>query len=1027
MYERSLLFGSIFLLACLFSRPLTGQQTLCYPLDGNLGAAGDSGPDLSVLTNAQGENGAFISTDLPANFCPQGGTTTAFHFEDNVGLAFDNNAAGLIDCDYTVEFTVNFEELPANQLFDSPWIWIFGTYQDDDGIFIWRETIFGNIFIEFWDSNDRLKTVEFNDFNTTDWFHFTITRNCAGQVNLYINCELFTTFNDTRNILRLHPETGNTMLFFQDDPAVTQNDAAPGKVRDIKISDFIKEESAIAGECDCLCESLTLDCQVEITRDSLTCDPALIGSRIDTIAFAAPCACQCDSIITTTFRLLPAEACVPVCEEVLVSDTLLCPGTLFQSYVIKQDTTVCDTTAIDPGCILIECTTVQLLPTASFQLDTLICAGESVLVGNEVFSTTGTFQLTLPAANGCDSLITLDLTVLDGQTIPADTTVCTGTLVEDVLIQRDTAFCKTVSGTQGCQTTFCYNVRVYPLTVTEIQERFCPGDSWAFGDTLLTSPGLYSRTFEDRNGCDSLVQLQLDTIQTPSLVIDTVLCFGSVLNGVVILADTLICETLPDPESCLVNRCYQVKADTAYIFEQQERVCRGETFAFGDSVYAAPGTYLHRLKAANGCDSVIALVLTERLPPLVSITGSSTLCPGKTSVLNAGGGFADYEWMPTGESTQIIELGAPGVYTVRVTDEFGCRNEKSIEVVTVPPVEGNIEILQTELCPGSSDAVLQAISSGGTLPVSYQWSDGSNAPTLSGISAGTYELIVRDGEGCTARDTVNMEPPVPFDWEATVVSPSCPDSGDGAITVNLIDGNGPFLFGFKDGPLSPDSVFAGLSAGTYFVMAEDINGCRQELTAELMPQPLPNIGIDPPGTTISEGDSVVLNLVYSDLPAVQTINWTPPESVDCDTCSRVVAQPAASTDLSVSVVDVNGCRVSTSAFIEVVPLPEDSDTSRADREFFVPNAFSPNGDGINDVLMVFGAKGMPPTFAMKIFNRWGELVYEGSDLSVNDSDRAWNGKVNGGNAPAGVYLWSIVLSPATGPPERLSGQFMLMR
>ncbi len=1027
MVKTFLFTGVTCLLFCLFPLLTKGQQSICYPLDGTLQATDFGAPPLSIRSNSNGQNGGFIPSDLPLNFCPQGGTTTVFHFEDNVGLAFDNNAADLIDCEYTVEFTVNFEELPASTLFDSPWIWVLGTYEDDDGIFIWRETLFGGLYIEFWDSNERLKTVPFNAFNTTDWFHFTITRDCSGLVQLYVNCQFFTDFNDTRNILRLHPSTGNTMIFFQDDPSVLVGDSAPGKVRDIKVSNYIKDDPEITSLCDCLCENMASDCPIEVTRDSFTCNPSLIGVVIDTISFSTPCTCQCDSIINTNFILLPMEECVPNCEEVSISDTLLCSGSIFNSILITQDTVICDTLATNSNCTIIECTAIQLLPNTSFQLDTFVCSGGSVLIDDVTFNTTGTYHLPLQAINGCDSLLTLNLTVLDGQTITVDTTVCLGSFLENTLIQNDTSFCNTVSSNQGCQVTFCYNVQVDEAIITQIQKRVCPGETWIFGDSLLTMPGLYTQIFSNRNGCDSLVQLQLDTISTPTVMADTSLCLGSVFKGVVIVSDTLICETVPDAQSCFIKQCYRITANNIYIVEQQVSVCEGEAYPFGDSIYFAPGNYLHPLKAGNGCDSIIVLTLAERMSPQVSIFGSPTLCPGKTSILEASSGFATYEWSPTGDTTEFVVLEFPGTYTVKVTDEFGCQNEQSIEVIEVPPVEVTIEVLQPELCPGYNDVILTATVTGGTMPYTYQWSDNSGMIVISDIPSGNYSVTILDEEGCSDSDTVNVEPATEFELQTEIVRPSCPESQNGAISVQAINGYGPFLYGINGSPLSSDSIFSSLETGVYVIAAEDINGCRQEVVLELLPNAIPVISIDPPTSSIVKGDSISLDLIGIDLSLIQTINWSPPDIYNCDSCHTVIAQPLTSTDIGVEIVYNNGCLATADAFIEVLSKPINTDSIKLEDKIFVPSAFSPNGDGVNDNLVVYGADNLNGYFSMKIFDRWGVLVYEGSNLSFNSAEETWGGGFNGFNAPAGVYIWSIVLKSENSPAESFFGHFTLLR
>lgn len=1005
---------------------ILAQETICYPLYGGLQASDNSSPELIALSNTQGQSGAFVTTPLPPNLCPGGGNTTAYHFANNAGLAFNNNTAELIDCDYTVEFTVNFEELPANGFFDSPWIWVFGTYNDDDGIFIWRDIISGRLYLEFWDSNTRLKTVPFDAFNTTDWFRFTITRNCAGQVRVYINCAFFTDFNDTRNILRLHPSTGNTMIFFQDDPSILVGDSAPGKVRDIRISNYIKDQATVTEECDCLCENMAAECTVEITRDSFVCDPDLVDIKIDTIPFSRPCACNCDSIITTNYLLLPAEECMTPCEEVVSSDTLLCPGSFFHSVVILQDTTICDTTLVDPNCLAIRCTNIELLPIFAIALDTFICTGESVQVGTQTFTATGTYEVMLTAANGCDSIVAIDLKVIEGQPITVDTLLCPGAFLENILILNDTSFCRTISGAQGCETMLCYNVQVYPTVITQLQEEICPGGTFIFGDTLLTFPGFYSRRFIGQHGCDSLVQLRLDTIATPTIIQDTTLCFGTVFAGAIILRDTFICETVPDVQTCALNRCYRVKADTAYIFERRETVCLGSSFVLGDSSYTAPGTYLHHYKTISGCDSLIVLILDQRPPLPVSISGSPTLCPGKTNALNAGSGFVAYQWTPTGETTQIIQPKTPGTYIVRATDSFGCQSEDSIAVVASPPVLVDIEVLQQELCPESEDAILQANIDGGTIPYTIRWSDGSDTPTLSGISAGRYTVQVRDGQDCVSTDTVVLSPIVGFDIDIASTPPSCSDNPDGSIRVHASNGSGPFLYEINNQGLSVDSIFSGLLPGTYTLSVEDINGCRQEEVVFLEAENSIQLTIFPATAGVQYGDSITLILQPENLSAdIASISWSPVGILDCATCPAAIAAPTTDTTISVVVTLKNGC--SLSAYSQIQVVQEHMDSTGSKHKFYAPTAFSPNDDGVNDVFRIYPGKEVTEIRYLMIFDRWGENVLALDNLPVGDLSLGWDGRKAGQQLPSGIYIWLAELRYENESIEHISGNVLLIR
>jgi gliding motility-associated-like protein len=140
---------------------------------------------------------------------------------------------------------------------------------------------------------------------------------------------------------------------------------------------------------------------------------------------------------------------------------------------------------------------------------------------------------------------------------------------------------------------------------------------------------------------------------------------------------------------------------------------------------------------------------------------------------------------------------------------------------------------------------------------------------------------------------------------------------------------------------------------------------------------------------ISEGESVQL-MVNSNSNHTNVYSWSPAESVDCPSCSVTYATPSSSTLYSVSVIDLNGCHTTDTLFVEVKPISS----------FFIPNTFTPNKDGANDVFELHGDKGNLAFLNFAVFNRWGEKVFESSDHQFH-----WDGTYQGEDLPAGPYTY----------------------
>lgn len=186
------------------------------------------------------------------------------------------------------------------------------------------------------------------------------------------------------------------------------------------------------------------------------------------------------------------------------------------------------------------------------------------------------------------------------------------------------------------------------------------------------------------------------------------------------------------------------------------------------------------------------------------------------------------------------------------------------------------------------------------------------------------------------------------------------------------------------------------AAGTFTVQTVAINssGCRDTAYQDILVNPIPSVTL-PSVITTQQATPVLIPAVYSDVMA--SYQWNSPEGLSCNTCPQPMANPKGNTKYNVTFVDRNGCR--NTGEVQVIVLCNNDN-------IFVPNTFSPNGDGNNDVFYVRG-KGLSRVKTLRIFNRWGEVVFERNNFSVNDASQGWNGTVKGTKATPGVYVYQV--------------------
>lgn len=194
--------------------------------------------------------------------------------------------------------------------------------------------------------------------------------------------------------------------------------------------------------------------------------------------------------------------------------------------------------------------------------------------------------------------------------------------------------------------------------------------------------------------------------------------------------------------------------------------------------------------------------------------------------------------------------------------------------------------------------------------------------------------------------------------------------------------------------MPPRQVYRTAGNFTVRAMATNSSGCQTMVTRDILVNPLPSVTL-PSVITTKQASAVLIPAVYSDV--MQSYQWNLPEGLSCTTCPQPMAAPKLNTKYNVTFVDRNGCR--NTGEVQVIVLCNNDNV-------FVPNTFSPNGDGSNDVFYVRG-KGLSRVKTLRIFNRWGQVVFERTNFSVNDPSMGWNGTFKGVKSEPGVYVYQV--------------------
>lgn len=432
---------------------------------------------------------------------------------------------------------------------------------------------------------------------------------------------------------------------------------------------------------------------------------------------------------------------------------------------------------------------------------------------------------------------------------------------------------------------------------------------------------------------------------------------------------------------------------------------------------SAPVVNNYMLIATGGCadTAYVNVTVTPVSPMSIVASGPTSFCQGDSVVLSDNlAPQTDYLWS-SGDTTATITVRNSGTYTLTAHDAAGCAYVSAPPVIVTananpaPVLAPGGEVDQS--CAGLSDGSLTVTTTTGTAPYTYTWSTtpAQSGPTASGLDPGIYSVSVSDANNCTGSIsyTVQAAPALTLDID-TLQNLTCNDQANGSIHAVVLGGTQPVSYLWSTGAATAGVYH--LPAGTYSVTATDAHGCSVDSTVAItQPQPITFTTVSPLRISYGGSESIQVDIT----PAANYVySWTPSAGLSCDFCPNPVASPLVTTRYILTVTDpAGGC-----SGIDTITLYVD-----ASKHFFVPNAFTPNNDGNNDIFYVYTA-GPVKLFEINIFDRWGEHVYFSNDIGAG-----WDGTYRGVYVSPGDYAYTISVTFADGETLTTKGSLTVIR
>ena len=621
-------------------------------------------------------------------------------------------------------------------------------------------------------------------------------------------------------------------------------------------------------------------------------------------------------------------------------------------WTLTTDTFNRDTLSTALGCDSIILLDITVLPERAGTLDTVLCSGQSIIInGNQYDTTVVNGQEIFVGPNLCDSVLTINITVLDFTIETVDTTLCQGQILTVNGVNyttggnySDTAY----YAFNGCDSVrYLINLNIDSFVIQNIDTTICQGQSLVVNGVNYTSSGSYNDTANYAvSGCDSVhfvINLNIDSFVVEN--IDTSICQGQSLtvNGVTYNANGLYTDTAYYVASGCdsIHYVINLNIDNYTLVNIDTTICQGQSLVVNGVSYSVNGLYndtAHYI--LSGCDSV-RYVINLNVDSFVLQNIDTVICQGQSLTVNG------------------VTYSASGIYNDAVFyTTSGC---DSIRYVINLQIDSfTMQNIDTVLCFGETLVVNGA---------SY---------TTSGFYQDT---LVSAQTGC---DQIH------YNINLLILNEIL-----GSVDTAICQGESIFVNGTE---------FNSTTIGATEVFTVGPLGCDSTVTINLLVNPSPNL------STIANPDTIFIGGVAQLIAnGTGSFEWSIGQSG-----ASISVNPSETMSYSVMLTDSNGCISESSITVFVISITEE--------QILIPDAFSPNGDGINDVFRVI-LNGSFEDVEMAIYNRWGELLQRKTGLTTH----GWDGTYKGKGQPLDTYVYRVMVKALSGQEFILTGNVTLIR
>ncbi len=419
-------------------------------------------------------------------------------------------------------------------------------------------------------------------------------------------------------------------------------------------------------------------------------------------------------------------------------------------------------------------------------------ACDSITFNGQTYTSSGIYTQTLTNEVGCDSVITLNLTINNSTTSNLTETACDEFTLNGQTYTSSGIYTQTLTNGAGCDSVITLNLTINNSTTSSLTETAC--DEFTLNSQTYTSSGIYTQTLTNGAGCDSVITLNLTINNSTTSNVTETACDEFTLNSQTYTSSGIYTQTLTNGAGCDSVITLNLTINNSTTSNLTETAC--DEFTLNGQTYTSSGIYTQTLTNEAGCDSTITLNLT--IGGISGSTITATACDSFT--LNS------QTYLTSGTYSQTIPLGV------------GCDSVITLNLtINISPV---VTVFSTNTICGMDNGSANASVLSGTSPYSYLWDNGETDSAITNLSPGIYSVNITDNAGCFTVATTDI-------LSSSVIQPVTIYSDNSVMchgdSTKICAPAGYVSYLWNTG--QTDSCIYANIAGNYFVNATDSNSC----------------------------------------------------------------------------------------------------------------------------------------------------------------------------------------------------------